>query len=208
MPTLVAVGSVSVTGVGPDVLSLSEVNKNYQYAGDIAYPGFEDAATISLTAGGDFYSAFEISATGIAPMVLHADEYLLSSGQPLLVEWDVGTNQAAKVTINLNISKHGGSAGYLECETDDSGSLTIPADAIRELINLGVAGFPQLLVTRHLRGEAQVTTGNVALEVSAIANPTLGVEGLCSCFDSSDCATCSDATKSVCDSVRRVCVSP
>ena len=208
LPSQVGVGPVSVTGVGPDVLNLSETNKNYQYAGEIPYPGFEDGATISLTAGGDFYPAFDVSTTGVAPMVLHADEYSLSNGQPLLVEWTPGTNQAAGVTISLNISRHGGSSGYLACETEDSGSLTIPAEPIRELIALGVAGFPQLVVRRHTRAEAEVTNGKVALEVEAIAIPTLAVEGYCSCFDSSDCGTCADTSKSVCDSVRRVCVSP
>jgi hypothetical protein len=208
LPSQVGVGAVSLTGIGPDTLSLSETNKNYQYAGEVAYPGFDDGATLSLTAGGDFYPAFDISATGVSPMVLHEGDYLLSSGQPLLVEWNPGTNEAARVTVSLNISRHGGSAGYLQCETEDSGSLTIPADPIRELIALGVTGFPQLSVMRHTRGEAQVTNGKVTLEVAAIAIPTLGVEGLCSCFDSSDCGTCSDATKSVCDSVRRVCVTP
>ena len=208
LPSSVGVGAVSVTGVGPDVVQLSEVNKNYQNAGEIPYPGFEDGATISLAAAGDFYPAFDISTTGVAPAVLQASDYLLSTGQPLLVEWTPGTNPAARVTVSLNISRHGGSPGYLQCETEDSGSLTIPADPIRELIALGVAGFPQLEFRRHTRAEAQVTNGKITLDVEALAIPTLAVEGYCSCFDSSDCGACTDATKSVCDSVRRVCVAP
>jgi hypothetical protein len=208
LPSLVAVGEVSLTGIGSGPLVLSEVNKNYQYAGDIAYPGFEDGATISLTAAGDFYPAFNLSTSGVAPVVLDTDEYMLASGQPLLIEWDPGTNLDAKVTVSLNISRHGGSAGYLQCDTDDSGSLTIPAEPISELIALGVGGFPQLLIMRSTRAETPVTNGKVALEVTAIAHPTLGIEGLCSCNDSSECGACTDATKSVCDSVRRVCVSP
>jgi hypothetical protein len=208
LPALVGVGAVSVTGVGPNILDLSEVNKVYQYAGEISYPGFEDGAAISLSAGGDFYPAFDISTTGVAPVALHAGDYVLSSGEPLLVEWEPGTNPDAGVTVTLNISRHGGSDGYLQCDVEDSGSLIIPAEPIRELIALGVAGFPQLIVTRRTRAEAHVTNGRVALEVSAIANPTLAVEGYCSCFDSSDCGSCSDTTKSVCDSVRRVCISP
>ncbi|HEX6272772.1 MAG TPA: hypothetical protein VFZ53_07030 [Polyangiaceae bacterium] len=207
-PPLVGVGAVSVSGVGPDVLDLSEVNKNYQYAFEITYPGFEDGDPISLTAAGDFYPAFVVTTTGVAPAVLQASDYLLSTGQPLLVEWTPGTNPAARVTVSLNISRHGGSPGYLQCETEDSGSLTIPADPIRELISLGVAGFPQLTFRRYTRADAQVTNGKIALEVEAIAIPTLAVEGYCSCFDSSDCGACSDTTKSVCDSVRRVCVVP
>ena len=45
-PTLVGVGTVSVSGIGTGPLALSAVNNNYQYAGDAAYPGFEAGAPI------------------------------------------------------------------------------------------------------------------------------------------------------------------
>ena len=96
---------------------------------------------------------------------------MLSSGKPLLVEWDPGTNDDAEVVLLLNISKHGGSAGYMRCDTDDSGSFTIPAGPIQALIDLGVAGFPQLTLTRRTRGEAAVTGGKIAFDVAAVAIP-------------------------------------
>jgi hypothetical protein len=208
-PTLVSVGTVSVSGIGTGSLSLSAVNNNYQYPGDVPYPGFDAGATISLTASGNHYPAFTVSTTGVAPVTLTKNEYLLSSGDPLLVEWDPGTNDDAEVILLLNISKHGGSAGYMRCDTDDSGSFTIPAGPIQALIDLGVAGFPQLTLTRRTRGEAAVPGGKIGLDVAAEAIPSLAVEGYCSCFDASDCGgSCSDSTKTVCDPLRRLCNAP
>jgi len=208
LPTLVSVGSVSLTGFDAGPLALTATNNNYQYPSDLAYPGFADGAALSLTATGSHYPAFTISTTGVAPMELNADTFFLASGSPLLVEWVAGRNSAARVSLVLNMTKHGGSAGYLECDVPDSGSFTIPTTVLAELINLGVAGFPQLTATRHTQGTAAVPGGRIALNVASVAIPTLNVEGVCSCFDSSDCGSCSDGTKTVCDPVRRICNAP
>jgi hypothetical protein len=208
VPRLVSVGTVSLTGIGADPLKLSAVNNNYQYPNDVPYPGFDEGATITLSASGDHYPAFMISTTGVTPAALEANEYRLAGGQPLLVKWEPGTNPDAEVTIGLNISRHGGSAGYLECEAEDSGSFTIPAEPIQAPIDLGVAGFPQLRFSRWTRGVTEVPGGTIRLELSAVAIPALEVEGYCSCFDSSDCGSCSDSTKSVCDPVRKLCLEP
>jgi len=208
VPRLVGVGKATITGIEPGTLSLSAVNNNYQYPADIAYPGFAEGATITLSAEGDFYPAFEVSTSGVAPVVLQGDAYLLAPGKSLTVEWEPGANTDADVSIVLNISKHGGSAGYMRCDTTDTGSLTIPAEPLQALIDLGVAGFPALTFTRRTRGETAVAGGKIALDVAAEAHPKLEVEGYCSCFNDGDCGSCSDGTKTVCDSVRKLCNAP
>jgi hypothetical protein len=136
-------------------------------------------------------------------------KYQIASGKPLEVSWTPSAVVTdAKVSIGLNISKHGGSAGYLECSVSDTGSYTIPADLISALIDLGVAGFPQLTVTRSSTGDAQVSTGIIEFVVQSLAIPTLEVEGYCSCFNSSECGSCSDTTKTTCDTVKKLCTKP
>lgn len=208
LPRLVGVGAVSVAGFDAGPVTLTAINNNYQYAGDIAYPGVADGGPVTLTAAGDHYPAFSIAASGVAPMVLRADSYALVGGSPLLVEWQAGQNTAARVSIVLNLTRHGGSAGYLECDVPDSGSLTIPANVLQALMDLGIAGFPQLVATRYTQGVAAVPGGRIALNVSSVAMPELSVDGLCSCFDSSDCGSCSDTTKTACDPLHRVCTAP
>jgi hypothetical protein len=206
-PSLVSVGEVKLTGVGGSQVKLSAVNNNYQYAGDLAYPGFAEGDEVTLTAAGDHYPAFSVTAQGVAPVELSESTYALSSGSPLTLEWTAGDG-TADIEVELNLSKHGGSAGYLKCAVDDSGSLTIPADLITALVDLGVAGFPQLTVRRSSHAEAQVGSAAVALQVVALAVPTLEIEGVCSCFNASECGSCDDTTKTSCDSAKKLCVTP
>jgi hypothetical protein len=209
VPSLVSVGTVRISGIGASELTLSGVNNNYQYAGDITYPGLAEGATISLSASGSYFDPFQISAKGVAPVQLAQTSYSIGPGRALTLAWTPGNAAVgARITVLLNISKHGGSSGYLKCEVADSGSLTIPADQIGALIGLGVAGYPSLQVVRSNQGRAPVPTGDVVFDVSSLALPDLAVDGYCSCFGNADCATCSDSTKTVCDSVKKLCHAP
>jgi hypothetical protein len=208
-PSLVSVGDVTLDGIGASQLKLSATNNNYQYPIDLPYPGFDEGAVVTLNATGGAFAAFSVSAKGVAPVELEQSSYELSTGKALTIDWTAGSASAgAKILISLNISKHGGSAGYMKCQTSDSGSLTIPANLVQALLDLGVAGFPELLFTRSARAEASVSAGKIGFEIDALAKPPLSIEGYCSCFDSGDCGTCSDTTKTVCDSVKKLCHAP
>jgi hypothetical protein len=208
LPRVVSVGAVSIAGLEAGPLTLAAVSNIYQNVADIAYPGLADGASLTLTAAGDHYPAFTITSTGVAPMVLASNNPSLSGGGPLIVEWVPGQNSAARVSIVLNLTRHGGSAGYLECDAPDSGSLTIPANVLEALVNLGVAGFPQLVATRRTQGFAAVPGGRIALSVASTALHELTVAGICSCNDSGDCGSCADTTKTSCDAQHRLCVAP
>jgi len=207
-PSLVSVGDVTLTGVGDSQLKLTAINNNYQYPLELPYPGFAEGSTVTLNAAGGALSPFTLSAKGVAPLATKEASYLIASGKDLSVEWTPGANTEAKISISLNISKHGGSAGYMRCETTDSGSFTIPANLLKALTDLGVAGYPELLLVRSTRTETSIAAGKVAFEIAAPAKPALNVEGYCSCFDSSECGSCSDSTKTVCDSVKKLCHAP
>jgi hypothetical protein len=208
-PALVGVGDVSVDGVGTSSLKLAATNNNYQYPLDLPYPGVTEGQRVTLTGTGGAFSVFTVSAKGVAPLVLSNASYLISKGQPLTLNWTPGaTSVGAEVTVTLNLSKHGGSAGYMECKTTDSGSLTIAANVLQKLLDMGTAGFPELIVIRSTHGEATVNTGKISLDVEAEAKPALNIEGNCSCFNDSDCGSCTDQTKTSCDSLKRICQTP
>jgi hypothetical protein len=208
-PSPVSVGDVSVTGLGPSSLKLSVTNLNYQYPLELPYPGVAEGEPVTLSGSGGAFSAFTISAQGVAPIATSESSYLVVDDQPLTLKWTPGASGVdAQVKATLNISKHGGSAGYMVCTTTDSGTLTIAADVLKALVGLGVAGFPELLLTRSTHGEATVAGGTIALDVEAVAKPPLNIEGYCSCFNDSDCGSCSDKAKTSCDSLKRICKTP
>lgn len=207
-PVPVSVGDVSVAGIGATSLKLAVTNLNYQYPLDLPYPGVTEGEPVTLTGTGDAFPAFSVSATGVAPIATSESSYLITSGQPLTVNWTPGGDPATEVTATLNVSKHGGSAGYVLCKTTDSGTLTISADVVKALVELGVGGFPELLLKRATHGESTVSGGKIGLDVEAVAKPPLDIEGYCSCFNDSDCGSCSDKTKTACDPLKRICKTP
>jgi hypothetical protein len=207
-PVPVSVGDVTVAGIGETPLKLAVTNLNYQYPLDLPYPGVTEGEPVTLTGTGNTFPPFSVSATGVAPIATSESSYLITSGQPLTVNWTPGADPATEVIATLNVSKHGGSAGYVLCKTTDSGTLTIAADVVKTLVELGVGGFPELLLKRTTHGEATVNGGKIGLDVEAVAKPPLDIEGYCSCFNDSDCGSCSDKTKTACDPLKRICKTP
>ena len=201
VPARVSVGDVTVTGVGPTSIALSQVSNQYQYAGDITYPGFNPGDSITLSATGGTYGAFNISATGVAPLVLGSDTYNLTLNTPITITWTPEAGSNTRIALMMNLSHHTGTTGYLKCDVPDTGSLTIPADQVTQLINLGVAGYPTFTVTRTSVGEAKVSTGSVLLMVTGNARPALTVTGYDSCVEDLDCP----AAKPHCDTGTKLC---
>lgn len=209
LPTPVSVGDVTVSGIGDGPRTLSRVSNKYTYALSIAYPGFEAGDTLKLSASGDCTDAFDIETKGVSPVVLSESSYELNPASDFVLNWAPQPSASdARVTVLLNLSKHGGSAGYLKCEVADTGTLTIPAAQLASLVGLGVSGYPSLLVTRSSVGQAVTPQGTITFDVTAIAKPSFEVQGSCSCFDDSDCASCGDTSKTVCDSVTKLCHAP
>ena len=192
-PTSHSAGKVTVTGLetanGSTPLELALVSNTYQAPPSVplAYPPFAEGAAVTLTAAGEYFPAFSLNAKGIAPLELGTGELALKSGQPLTVTWTKGAVSSANIHVKLDISHHGGSKGQIECDTADSGSLSIGATLISKLLNLGVAGFPTVIVTRHVIGSTVIPAGRVELEISSTVEQGVTIDGLTSCANPSDC---------------------
>jgi len=201
-PTAQSVGNVHLDGVkttsGTGV-DLTAVSNTYQAAGvTLAYPAFAEGDTISLTASGStFASAFTASTKGVGELSLASGSTLaLASGTALQLGWTAATSSSAStVHVKLDISHHGGSKGKVECDTADAGSLTLASAMVDQLLGLGAAGYPTIIVTRSSVGHAAAATGHVDLEVSSQVEVPITVPGVQSCTDDTQCtapATCQD----------------
>jgi hypothetical protein len=184
-------GVVTVTGVkaadGSTSLKLEPLNNNYQAGVPLAYPPFAEGDAVTFAAAGAYFPAFDLSSKGIAPLALTSTEPDLKSGQALALTWTKGGESSAKVHVKLDISHHGGSKGQIHCDTADSGALTISAALISKLLELGVAGFPSVIVTRHVIASTVIPAGRVELEISSTVEQPVSIDGLKSCTDKSDC---------------------
>jgi len=94
-----------------------------------------------------------------------------------------------------SIAACGGAMSPDSAVAADAGSLELPGALITELLDLGVAGFPSIIVTRRSVGSAAIATGRVDLVISAKTEHFVDIEGVTSCSDTSECPdgqTCQD----------------
>lgn len=189
-PTALSAGTVTLEGValsgGETSLTLREVSKSYQPPGgtSFAYPPFAEGGAVRLKASGGEVPAFELETKGVAPLWLTDDAFSLSPDSPLELRWTAASNSSAsRVHVELDISHHGGSKGLIACDGDDTGSLTIAASLISQLIDLGVSGFPSMSMTRASTAQ----TGQVSLVVSSFTERAVSVPGLTSCTTNDEC---------------------
>lgn len=187
------VGGVHVTGVHASSaeFDMTAINNGYQPpAGTtLSIPPFADGEAITLAAAGSTaVQPFSLGSTGVAPLSLSSTALTLQTGTPLELTWPAGSaSTGARMAVKLDISHHGGTRGMVTCHTADDGALTLSAALVTKLLNLGVAGFPTVVVRRERVGSTLIATGRVDLVVGSEQEQAVTIPGLTSCTDTSQC---------------------
>ena len=97
-----------------------------------------------------------VVATAVAP---------LERGKPIALAWTAPTMPGvARMEIKVDISHHGGAKGKIECDVADTGAVMIPSDLATKLIDLGVAGFPNLFIITGPGSPSVLTNMIVSIE--------------------------------------------
>lgn len=196
-PKQVDVGTLSVEGMQAQagasfmVSPLSETNLTYQPKASVGltYPGATPGQPVIVRGTSGAYGAFTLQAAGIAPLeLMGTGNVRVASGEPTTLSW-VPSGSAARVLVELDISHHGGIKGEIVCDVDDTGSLEIPAPLVTGLVDLGVAGFPTIIVTRRSVGAATVPQGRVELLLSSRVERPVEIPGVVSCSGDAECPT-------------------
>jgi hypothetical protein len=191
-PKSQSVGTITLKGVGDAPIEMAPVgtSNNYQpKAGSaLPYPPCAENTALSLTVEGGAYEGFELQTKYIAPLEFQGPIKLLKA-TPLKLSWQAPTQpELARIQVRLNISHHGGSRGEIRCDVDDNGALELPATMVDRLLELGVAGFPTIVLTRVASGGV-VGAGpeNVDLIVQQYVERAIEIDGLVSCNDTALC---------------------
>ena len=108
------------------------------------------------------------------------------AGEGLLVSWVApGVEDVSRIHLVLDVAHHGGKKGEIVCDVADTGSFEIPESLVTELVNLGLAGFPTILVTR-MAGAAGSLEPDVALTIASPIERLVNT-GVTSCTDDTEC---------------------
>lgn len=200
------VGAVHASGLatttGGSEVDLTYIAGTYQVPGTVrlAYPPFAPGAAVTVAAAGSaFTPPFTLTGAGIAPLQVTSADPALAREQATTVTWTPPIGGASsRVGVHLDISHHGGTKGKIECDVPDTGTLTLSAQLVTRLLDLGAAGFPSIEVTRRATSSALVTSGRVDLIIASTVERPVSVPGVSSCTEDEDCtppATCqSDLT--------------
>ena len=193
-PASQVLGDITVTGLvtkgGETSFTMKPVANAYQPPTSIQldYPAFIEGEKFEMkTSGSAFAPSFTIGTRGVAPLVLTTSPIDLKPNTPLALAWTAPAATGSEIHIKLDISHHGGSKGKLECDLPDSGSTTIDAGLVTQLLNLGAAGYPTIIVTRSHTGSAAVAAGRIDLVAVSTVEKPVNVPGIISCTDTSEC---------------------
>lgn len=191
------VGTLVLGGIttteGAHEITLVSVRNTYQNgAVEMPYPAFQALDLVTLTSTGGptapFNAPFTVGVQGIETLQVPETDHELLPDTPLALTWTAPTTAgSSQIRIKLDISHHGGSKGHIECVVEDNGSTTIDAELITDLLALGVAGFPSVLIQREATGTTQLAAGKVALTLFEYAERWIVIDGLVSCTDSTQC---------------------
>jgi hypothetical protein len=182
------VSGLAVTA-GDSPFTMKAIASSYQPPTGVtlAYPPFAEGDVVTFSATGDYFPAFSLMAPAVAPLEVPSGDLKLTAGQPLSLSWTPGTLATATVHVKLDISHHGGSKGQIECDTADDGSLDISAALVQRLLDLGVAGFPAVIISRHSVDSTNLSAGRVELDLSSVVERLVSIDGLTSCHENADC---------------------
>jgi len=195
-PTARAVGTVTATGLattaGASSFAMEPIANGYQPPAGVqlAYPAFTEGDKFELAATGSaFTGPFVVGTRGVAALTINDATIALQSGVPLALSWPAPAATGSTIHVLLDISHHGGSKGKLECDLPDSGSASLDAGLITQLLGLGAAGYPTIIVTRATTGSAAISAGRVDLVASSTVERAVTIPGVISCTETSDCPT-------------------
>ncbi len=182
-------GKVAVSGLG-DPFSMAPVAATYQTSLTTPYPAAAEGAPVTISVASSPFGAFEISTPMVAPLVVPAASLELARGSALSLAWQApGASASSRMGVKVDISHHGGSKGEILCDVPDNGTLEISAALVSALIDRGVAGYPNVTLTRSTSGSTTITPGAVTLQALSAVTVSLNVAGVTSCSTDADCPT-------------------
>jgi hypothetical protein len=187
-PRQVSVGEVTISGLTKETIMSPQQPGNSYFAPGADNPPYEVQSKVVLSAeGAGDVGSFQLFGVGSEPLA-ESPRWVLERGADLTLTWAAPTSSVeATVLVELTIDQHGISPLSLSCELEDTGSATVPAAAVDQLINSGVSGFPNGRIIRRTADHIELGAGCVELVVGSPLAASVSVSGFTPCNGQGDC---------------------
>jgi hypothetical protein len=183
-PNAVNVGTIAVEGLGAAPFMMKPLTTAFAYQAPMTLPNppCEEGTEVLAEA-----PAFSLSSPCVAQLELEIDEALaVREGEAVALSWaPPGVSGISHVHIVLDVAHHGGKKGEIVCNVADTGSFAIPEPLVTRLVNLGLAGFPTIVVSR-VSGALGTEIPDVKLTVMSPLERSVNT-GVVSCTEDADC---------------------
>jgi hypothetical protein len=191
-PTAQDLGTVRMLGLKAE-LSMSPNSAKFYSNGatTLPHPGFDPGTGIQLEASGGAVQAFTLRGQGVSALEVPEQGLPLERGKPATVTWTPSSaSAAARIHLAVDLAHHGGIAASLECDgVADTGSFVLPSGLVSQLLDIGVAGFPKITLSRRSADSTNTSAGCVDLLVLSQVVRDVIIPGLVSCSSDADCPT-------------------
>jgi len=187
-PSAYSVGNITLTGMksgGEPRTYVSEPgDRAFDYQINSPYPDYPPAKegdTITFSAAGKgSVEPFTLKVPCIAPLVILNDTIKLEDGKDITLNWEPPKVAGiSTISIRFNLSYHGGTKGEIQCETQDDGSITIPAAMIDKLKSYGTAGYPCVYITRQAVVVDEAAKAKATVECTITKILTIPIDRKC-----------------------------
>lgn len=175
-PEPISVGMVTVKGLNKSVAMEPTAPSDTYFDTQLPHPAFDPGACIELVAEGADIAGFTLYGTGVTPLEMPSDPWVMRYGQPLQISWVPADDPQARILLTLNIDQHGLSPVTLVCDVEDTGSFAVPAEMISALMDFGFTGLAKGDIYRQTVDSVQTVHGCVEFKVVSHLEADLQVE--------------------------------
>lgn len=150
-PSSIQAGDLHVAGSSPE-LDLAEPDPGYGYYTTENYPSlFAAGDEMTVTGGGSGVDDFEITTRGVPGLTLPTTSFTATEHEDMQVVWDADPRSPDGTVVVLHMDNdHHGTRAYVECVSDDSGVLVVPASVLDPLILAGESGIGTYIENAYL----------------------------------------------------------
>ena len=173
-PYFADAGTLAIDGLTTP-LTLEPSGGNYPPSYGLPTDLFAAGDPVTLTAAGGAHPSFTAAATGVETLAATLPcEDPPMAGQDLTITWTPSTIPGARIRWEMTQDVHLNQGPRLRCETNDTGSLTIPAQLLDSYL-YGLKHF--LTLTRYTDDVVTIpNTGQISFEVGSSVTCILNEE--------------------------------
>ncbi len=174
-PTNKSVGEVTIEGLKSRVAMEPNSVNSYQDT-TVSSPPFEPGSPIMLVANGAELESFILDGFGVAPIEMDDTKWVMKDGDAMEISW-IPAEGPGRILATFNVDQHGNSPVTMFCDFEDTGSGTIPAGLVSELIEYGLSGYANGHLYRRTVDSVEIEQGCVELVVFSHLQAELTVDG-------------------------------